>query len=383
VRPLLVIFLTVLVDLIGFGLVIPLLTFYSEAFGASAMQVTLLMASYSVAQFFFAPVWGALSDRWGRRPVLLLSIGAGTLMLAGFAASWELWMLFMFRTLHGVFAANISVAQAYIADVTTPENRAKGMGMLGAAFGLGFTIGPWLGGELSVFGLAAPIWAAAALSAINFFLALALLPEPPAKADRVRRVFDPAAVLTVLKHPSVGLAVLLTFTLTFSFAMMESTFALYEEHFYGLNAAQVGRALGVVGVVGTIVQGGLIGPAVRRFGEGVLVRVCVPGMGVTLFLLPYAPPWAALIVVLIALAIFNGFLSPSLSALISKGAAQSEQGVVMGTNQSLSALARATGPVLGGLLFSRVAMPASFLTAAGLLLASTALAWRATRPQAS
>ena len=121
-RPLLVIFLTVLVDLIGFGLVIPLLTFYSEAFGASAMQVTLLMASYSVAQFFFAPVWGALSDRWGRRPVLLLSIGAGTLMLAGFAASWELWMLFMFRTLHGVFAANISVAQAYIADVTTPEN---------------------------------------------------------------------------------------------------------------------------------------------------------------------------------------------------------------------------------------------------------------------
>ncbi|MBK9649368.1 MAG: MFS transporter, partial [Deltaproteobacteria bacterium] len=333
-RPLLVIFLTVLVDLIGFGLVIPLLTFYSEAFGASAMQVTLLMASYSVAQFFFAPVWGALSDRWGRRPVLLLSIGAGTLMLAGFAASWELWMLFMFRTLHGVFAANISVAQAYIADVTTPENRAKGMGMLGAAFGLGFTIGPWLGGELSVFGLAAPIWAAAALSAINFVLALALLPEPPAKADRVRRVFDPAAVLTVLKHPSVGLAVLLTFTLTFSFAMMESTFALYEEHFYGLNAAQVGRALGVVGVVGTIVQGGLIGPAVRRFGEGALVRVCVPGMGVTLFLLPYAPPWATLIAVLVALAIFNGFLSPSLSALISKGAAPSEQGVVMGTNQS-------------------------------------------------
>ncbi|MCK6524667.1 MFS transporter [Myxococcota bacterium] len=382
-RPLLVIFLTVLVDLIGFGLVIPLLTFYSEAFGASAMQVTLLMACYSVAQFFFAPLWGALSDRWGRRPVLLLSIGAGTLMLAGFAASTELWMLFAFRTLHGVFAANLSVAQAYIADVTTPENRAKGMGLIGAAFGLGFTVGPWLGGELSVFGLAAPIWAAAALSALNFVLALALLPEPPSKGDRVRRVLDPAAVLTVLQHPSVGLAVLLTFTLTFSFAMMESTFALYEEHFYNLNAAQVGRALGVVGVVGTIVQGGLIGPVVRRFGEATLVRICVPGMGLTLFLLPYAPPWAALIAVLVALAVFNGFLNPSLSALISKGASASEQGAVLGTNQSLSALARATGPVLGGLLFSRVAMPASFLTAAGLLLASTALAWRATRPQAS
>jgi len=172
----------VVLDLVGFGIVIPLLTFYAEEYGAGPVAVTLLMAVYSLAQFLMAPVWGALSDRFGRRPIMLFSIGMATICLAGFAWAESLVMLFVFRTLHGAAAANISTAQACVADVTTPENRAKGMGLIGAAFGFGFTVGPFLGGELSVHGLAAPIWFAAALSALNFVAAVVWLKETR-KAD--------------------------------------------------------------------------------------------------------------------------------------------------------------------------------------------------------
>ncbi|NCG21889.1 MAG: MFS transporter, partial [Rhodobacterales bacterium] len=145
--------LTVVLDLVGFGLVIPLLTFYAEDYGATAIQVGLLMASYSIAQFLFAPFWGALSDRMGRRPVMLASIAGTTIFLAAFAAADSLAMLFLFRTLHGASAANISTAQAYVADITDKDSRSKGMGLIGASFGIGFSLGPWIGGELSVYGL--------------------------------------------------------------------------------------------------------------------------------------------------------------------------------------------------------------------------------------
>ncbi|MCB9759651.1 MAG: MFS transporter [Alphaproteobacteria bacterium] len=367
--PLLVIFLTVLVDLIGFGIVIPLLTFYAEAYGASAMQVTLLMACYSAAQFLFAPLWGALSDRHGRRPVLLLSILMASLMLAGFAWADELWLLFLFRTVHGVFAANISVAQACIADLTTPENRARGMGMLGAAFGLGFTLGPWIGGEFSVYGLSAPIWVAAALSGVNFLMAVVMLPETraPGTGPARARPIHPGAFLQVIRHPAVGRLITLFFLMTFAFSMMEATFSLFEEHRYGLTARDVGRVLGLIGVVGIVVQGGLIGRLTRRFGELRLVRVGITGLALTLVLLPFAPPWAPLLAVCGLLAVFQGLLQPSSQALISKRTSAEEQGFVLGTNQSLSALARATAPTLGGLLFAKVALGAAFIAGAALL----------------
>ncbi|MCB9746561.1 MAG: MFS transporter [Alphaproteobacteria bacterium] len=367
--PLLVIFLTVVLDLVGFGIVIPLLTFYAEDYGATAMQVTLLMACYSMTQFLFAPLWGSLSDRHGRRPVLLMSIGMGSLMLAGFAWAPKLWLLFVFRSLHGVFAANISVAQAYVADVTTKENRAKGMGMLGAAFGLGFTLGPWIGGELSVYGLSAPIWVAAGLSALNFLLAAALVPESrqPGGPESRRRTLSPVAFVEVLRHPAVGRAIGLTFLMTFAFSMMEATFALFEEHQHNLGAQEVGRVLGLIGVVGIIVQGGAIGPLTRRFGEVPLMRIGLAGLSLSLLGLAVAPPWAPLLAVCGLLALFQGLLQPSTQALISKRSSEEEQGFVLGTNQSLSALARATAPALGGLLFQQVAMPASFVAGSLLL----------------
>ncbi len=363
-----VIFLTVLLDLLGFGIVIPLLTFYAEDYGATPLQVTLLMACYSLAQFLFAPMWGAISDRVGRRPVLLLSIGMAALMLAGFAWADRLALLFLFRTLHGMFAANISTAQAYVADVTRPEDRAKGMGLIGAAFGVGFSLGPWVGGELSTFGLSAPIWLAAGLSAVNFLLALVLLPESRKRSgEHHPRPLHPFTWLSVLRHPVVGGLVAVSFCLTIAFAMMESTFALFEEHVHGMTARDVGRLLGGIGVVMVVIQGGLIGRLAHRFGERRLLLTGLPGLALSLVALAYSPPVGPLWTACLLLGVFHGLAQPSLYSLMSRAASADDQGLVLGTNQSLSALARTVGPALGGLLFGSVAEAAPFLTAAAVL----------------
>ncbi len=361
--------LTVFLDLVGFGIVIPLLTFYAEDHGASALQVTLLMACYSAAQFLFAPLWGALSDRHGRRPIMLFSIAATCLGLAGFAAAQELWMLFLFRTLHGAATANISTAQAAIADATPPEKRAMGMGLIGAAFGVGFTVGPFIGGELSAWGHSTPIWFAAALSALNFVVALVLLPETRRPDSTTRpRPIHPAAFLRVLRHPVVGLCVALTFLSTVAFGLMESTFTLFAEHVRDLDAPHVGRMFGVAGLVMIFVQGGMIRPLVARFGEARLVPVGVAMLAVGIAALPHFPPTVPMLAVFVFIAVGQGISSPSLQSLVSKGASADEQGFVLGTNQSLSALARVVGPTLGGLLYSNL-LPAAPFWASGLLLA--------------
>lgn len=369
-RALIPVLLAVFLDLLGFGLVIPLLTFYAEDYGATPVQVTLLMAVYSLAQLVFAPLWGAWSDRIGRRPVLLVSIGAAALCLAGFAAATTLPLLFLFRALHGACAANISTAQAAVADLTTPEKRAAGMGLIGAAFGVGFSLGPWVGGELSVYGYAAPIWLAAGLSAVNFVLAWFLLPEtlvPGAKSERHERTLDPRRFLAVARHPVVGLCVVLTFVTTLAFAMMESSFTLFAEHVRHLDAPTVGRYFGIAGLVMILVQGGLIGRLVKRFGEAALVPVGLLLLAVGLGLLPFAPPPVAMVSVFVLIAIGQGVSTPSLQALVSKGASDDEQGFVLGTNQSMSALARVIGPATAGLVYSGIAPEGPFLVSAGLL----------------
>lgn len=380
-RTLLPVLLTVFLDLVGFGIVIPLLSFYAETHGATPLQVTLLMASYSLAQFLMAPVWGALSDRFGRRPVLLFSIAATALGLAGFAAAASVPMLFLFRTLHGVATANISTAQAAVADVTPPEKRAMGMGLIGAAFGVGFTVGPVIGGELSAYGMAVPIWAAAAMSALNFVLALFLLPETrkPGAAPSRTRSLNPARFLEVARHPTVGLCVVLTFVLTFAFAMMESTFSLFAEHGRGLDAPTIGRMFGVAGLVMIFIQGGLIGPLVRALGERALIPAGILVLSVALALLPFAPPIAPMLLIFVAIAIGQGVTGPSLQGLISRGAREDEQGFVLGTNQSMSALARALGPLIGGLAFTHIAEGAPFWLSAAVVALAFPLAIAAVR----
>lgn len=386
-RPLLIVFLTVFLDLLGFGMVIPLLTFYAESFEATPAQVTGLMTCYSLAQFVAAPLWGQLSDRVGRRPVLLASILLTALMLAGFASATSLALLFVFRTLHGVMTANIAIAQACVADLTTPENRAKGMGLLGAGFGLGFTFGPFIGGELAAaLGLAAPFWFAAALSLLNFLLALAFLPETRhAGSVTAARPISPGALLRALRSGSVGLAILLSFLVVFCFALMESTFVLFAEHVHHLGPRDLGRMFGMVGVVGIVVQGGLIGPLVRRFGEGSLVSLGIAILALAVGSLPFTPAAAGgmsalpLMAVFAAVGIGQGLANPSLQGLISRGVAAEMQGETLGSAQSMGALGRAAGPLLGGLLFQAVNPASPFLVASGVLAAALALSVPATR----
>ncbi|RME25196.1 MAG: MFS transporter [Deltaproteobacteria bacterium] len=391
-RALIPVLFAVFLDLLGFGLVIPLLTFYAEDFGATPVQVTLLMAVYSLAQLVFAPLWGSMSDRIGRRPVLLVSIAASAVFLAGFAAAPSLLLLFVFRTLHGACAANVSTAQAAVADLTTPEKRAAGMGLIGASFGIGFTLGPWMGGELARYGYAVPIWVAAGLSAVNFLLALVLLPEtrkPGQQSERHVRTLDPRRFIEVARHPVVGLCVVLTFVMTVAFALMESSFTLFAEHVRHLDAPTVGRYFGVAGLVMVFVQGGLIGRLVKRFGEVPLVPVGLGLLAVGLALLPFAPPPVLMVSVFVIIAIGQGISTPSLQALISKGTSPDEQGFVMGTNQSMSALGRVIGPAMSGVIFQHLGPPMPFLLAAGLLFLALLLSipalrrWRAGRAAAA
>ena len=376
--------LTVLIDLIGFGLVIPLLTFYSEDYGATPTQVTLLMAVYSLAQFLFAPVWGQLSDHYGRRPIMLFSIAGTSLTLAGFAAANSLWLLFLFRALNGLCAANISTAQAYVADMTTAENRAKGMGLIGASFGVGLSLGPWLGGELSRFGYVVPIWAAAGLAAINLIWAWAKLPETrPVGTQRPARTIDPRIALRALRHPVLGAAITLTFVATFAFSMMEATFTLVAEHGWSMEAHHVGRLFGLIGLIGIVIQGGLIGRLVRRFGEVRLVSMGYLLTASGLLTLAFTAPGPGIYAGCALVATGMSLANPSLQSIISRGAGAHEQGAILGANQSLSALARALAPTAGGLLFSHWFMGGAFTTGAILMLVALTIATRLRAPAAA
>jgi MFS family permease len=310
---------------------------------------------------------------------MLISIAATALSLAGFALSTELWMLFVARFLHGAFAANISTAQAYVADVTRPEDRARGMGLIGASFGVGFTLGPWVGGELSVWGMTAPIWLACALSSINFVWALFGLPESTTARTRHPRRLSPFAVFRGVAHPVVGLAILLTFAATLAFAMMEFAFPLVAEHDWHMDQRAVGRFFGIIGVVGIVVQGGLIRHLVRRFGEARLVTAGYLFTMTGLLGLTVATPGLPLLAACVAMAVGASISNPSLQAIVSRGAGDDEQGAVLGINQGMSAMARAISPWAALALYSPAWRVAPFLGAAVVLAAALGLSWPATR----
>ncbi len=378
-----VVFLTVVLDLIGFGIVIPLQTFVALKFNATPLQITLLMSCYSLAQFVAAPIWGQLSDRFGRRPMLLASIAMTSLMLAGFASSTSLAMLFVFRTLHGIMTANIAIAQACVADLTTKENRAKGMGLIGAAFGIGFTLGPFIGGEFAGSATApslfTPIWIASGLSAVNLLSAMFLLPETRRPdSESGHRPISLTAIVGALSHPLVGLCVLLTFVQVFAFSMMESVFTLFAHDVHGLEPKDVGRMFGVVGIISIVVQGGLIGRLVKRFGEQPLVPFGLVLVGCGTALLPSAAVGAPLLIAFGVMGLGQSLVNPSLSGLISKSVGADEQGRTLGAAQSMSALARAFGPAFGGLLYGSAGSGVPFYTGGAILLAGAALALPAT-----
>src|SRR5256714_4997820 len=359
--PLIVIFTTVFIDLVGFGIVIPVLPFYAEgtAFNATPRTVGLLFASYSIMQLIFSPILGRLSDKYGRRPVLLLSIigtGIGFLIL-GFATT--IFMLFAGRILDGITGGNISTAQAYIADITTKENRAKGMGLIGAAFGLGFIFGPAIGGILSRWGIHVPFFFAAALCFANAALLYFTLPETvtanhPAKNLAGSRSFR--QLFRSLRQPRLAFVLIIYFLFVVAFSIMTTSFSLYTMFRFGYDAQHTGYLFAYVGLIAVIIQGGLIGKLVKRFGELPLVIVGALCFAISLFAVPFVSPAAGgLAALLVGGGVFsmgNSLATPALTSLASKSVGAAEQGIVLGVTQSAASLARAVGPSLAAVLIS-------------------------------
>ncbi len=363
------IFLTILFDLLGFGLVLPFLAEEArDTFHTTALTGTLLGSTYSLMQFLFVPVWGRLSDRIGRRPVLIWSVaatgcsmlGLGLCLAYGQSVAW----LFVMRIVSGVATANLGTASAYIADITKPEERARGMGLIGMAFGLGFILGPGVGGILAaipVNGRHGPIacFAAAGLSLINVIWVVAGLAEslPPEKRDTTskRRLtpLDWQAAKATFSDSGIAFAILVNFIILLAFTNLDQTFRYFTKDVFAMSPVQTGLTLAFIGVVAAGVQGGLIRPMVKRFGEAALVRVG-SALQIAAFALMAASPKLGVVALFAAgglLALGNGFTQPSTSAYISKRASASAQGETLGTSQAVGSLARMFGPALGGFLY--------------------------------
>jgi len=362
----LTLFLIVFIDLVGFGIIIPLLPFFGEHFAASPAMIGLLMASYSLTQFIAAPFWGRASDRIGRRPILLITLAgaAASYVLLGFSNS--LWMLFVARGIGGFMAGNISTAFAYVADITTPENRTKGMGVIGAAFGLGFIAGPAIGGILAGpdplnADFRTPALAAAGLSCVALIMAFFLLKESLSEDIRKRIAEMPAKnrrqqFQSALSKPGVGLLIGLSFLATFVFAGMETTFAMWSERRMGWGPQQNGYLFAFVGIIAAMIQGGLVGKLAKRFGETNLVIQGAAALALGVLLIPFTNSLATLLGAMVIVAYGFSIITPSLNSLISLQVGSGEQGGVMGVGRSATTMARVIGPAWAGLIFSLLGM---------------------------
>ncbi|MBI4432409.1 MAG: MFS transporter [Candidatus Omnitrophica bacterium] len=357
------VFLVVLVDLIGFGIVLPLLPFYASKFNASPVTIGLLYSIFSFAQLVFSPIWGALSDRIGRRPIMLLSTFGALVAYILFALSQSLTMLFVSRLVAGIMGGNVSTAQAYVADVTSPEDRAKGMGLIGAAFGIGFVIGPALSALLLMVHdhYALPGFFAAFLSAMSFLLVLFKLPETvdlsrgpdPTRIEKIS-IFT-KRFWTSLFGRGNGILPLLLFSI-FLFSLGQSSlysgFPLFCKSELGLTAKEVGMQFVAMGLVTVLVQGGLIRLLVHRFREERLFLVGSILMVAGLGLIPFATSAPILTVYLSIMAIGASLNGPTLTSLISKKADPRRIGATLGGSQGLAALGRVIGPAWGGFLYA-------------------------------
>jgi DHA1 family tetracycline resistance protein-like MFS transporter len=358
-KPLASIFLIVFIDLLGFGLILPLLPYYAETFGASDTVVGLLVASYAAAQLIGAPILGRFSDRFGRRPILLLSL-VGTLLgflLLGFANT--LWILFAARILDGLTGGNISVAQAYITDVTDAKDRAKGLGMIGAAFGLGFIIGPASGGLLSQWGFDVPAFVAAGLVTVNLLMVSLWLPEslPPEKREAAvnkRPAVTFSALLEALKRPFSGPLLITRFFFGLAFSTFQTIFALYALRRFNLDATQTGFILTYVGVLAAVVQGVLVGRLSERFRDDVLIFVSVGIMALSLLGWALAPSVIVLLIILAPTAFAGGILNTVLSSALTKAVEPQEVGGILGLSASIESATRVIAPTLGGILLGRI-----------------------------
>lgn len=371
-----ILFLTVFVDLVGFGIVLPLLPFYADRFGATGLVVGMLVSVYSLAQLFMAPVWGRLSDRFGRRPILVVGLLGSAVSYVVFAFAGSIAVLFISRILAGMGGATVPVAQAYIADITPPQRRAGNMGLIGAAFGMGFIFGPAIGGLLSPVSTAAPGLAAAGLCFANGLLALAFLPESLTQAERDQRGSAGtgsriADLRRALAEPDLMRILALHFVFTVAFAAMQPTFPLFGAERFGLTERTIGYFFAFLGLVSAVMQGGLVRKLVPRLGEVRLIRLCgVPFIaGLAFIAVAPGPGWLLVALALLALG-FGGTL-PSVHSLVSQVAPDAIQGGVLGIGQSVGSAARIVGPVLAGWAFDTLGIAWPYLL--GAMIASGAL----------
>jgi multidrug resistance protein len=362
----LILFLTVFIDLLGFGIVIPFLPMFVKQMGVSAFGAGLAFAIYSLMQFLCAPMLGRVSDRIGRKPVIMLGLlgSAASYVIYGFASTF-FWLM-VSRAVHGACAGTISTAQAYIADTTDEKDRARGMGMIGAAFGLGFVLGPAVGGLLGQSGLRLPVFFAAALTFANFIFAAIRLPEShhPDRSAPVDLHHFIAPILAIPRNlASHKLSRLFTiaFLITFALSALEVTFALMVPAVYGYGATGVGVLLAVAGVMQAVSQGYLLGRVVRRIGEIPLARWGLIAMAIGFAPMGTVTSHWVLFAGLSVLSLGYGLASPSIASLISRSTASHMQGEVLGINQSALSLARICGPVAGGLLYNAMGPAAPYL----------------------
>jgi MFS transporter, DHA1 family, tetracycline resistance protein len=379
VSPLVIIFVTVFIDPLGFGIIIPLLPFYAESFGASAFTIGLLGTSFSLMQFLFSPLWGRWSDKIGRKPIILVGLMGSCLSYLGLALSTSLAFLFIARIVGGIAGAHIPTAQAYIADVTTPENRAKGMGMVGAAFGLGFIFGPAIGGILTRFGPATPMWCASALCLANFVAALFWLPESRTVGAATKNLGRLEAFRHAARNPTLLLLLSLFFMVTLAFSGFEATFAIFSEAKFGFTASTIGFVFAFIGVVLALVQGVLVGKAVKILGERRLIPMAIFAIALGVGLVPFAWSVPALLGALAVLALGMGFNNPSLTSMVSRLSDPDDQGGILGLASSLSSLGRVLGPAWGGYLYDAYGMTTPYVSAAVLMLIAFAVSFAGLR----
>jgi len=372
-----ILFVIVFINLVGFGIIIPLLPFYGEHYGASPDQVTLLMAVYSLAQFVTAPIWGRLSDKYGRRPILLFSLAGTAIAYIWLAMAPDLSNLFLARAWGGLMAGSISGAFAYMADITTKEDRAKGMGLLGAAFGLGFIAGPAIGGLLAgsdpaATNYALPSYAAAGFSAAALILALFILKEslsPDIRASIIAKSASErwAQFTETMKRHDVRTTIILTFMSVFVFAGLEATFALWTERTFGWGVAQNGYVFAYTGILSALVQGGLVGRMSRKWGEAALIKQGFVALGIGLLIIPFSDNLAVLLIAMAIVAYGFSLCSPALASQLSLQVSEEEQGAIQGIGRSASTLARVLGPAGAGYIFAFAGKDWPFFVGAALM----------------
>jgi len=393
-----ILFLVVMIDMIGFGIVIPFLTYFIEDLATMqgvleiGLWVGLMMMSYSAAQFLFSPFWGSLSDRLGRKPILLIGLVGNTIFFALFGISTSLIMALVARFFAGAFNANIAVAKAYIGDISDKTNLAKRMGLIGAAFGVGFTIGPFIGGEFSspaekwdwfvgtIFDThpyLLPCLIASLLSTVSFFFAIKKLPESHIPSSEIKINLNPINHVSnmikdlgkVIKMPQLGRLVMISVMFTYGFTIMHAVFVLFTEYDLGFDEAQNGRIFAIIGINGLIIQGGLIGPLTKRYGSNFLMKVGTIVCGMGLLLIPYVSHehiWITMGAVVVLVSTGNALFQPSFSAILAQRTSEEgqEMGMVMGAQESASAFARIIGPLTGGIVWDYTVLKTGILSIA-------------------